>query len=153
MASRVKVYLVLGANGGIGSDLCKRLLGGGGKVAVACRNETSMAQLVENLRASGGTEENVMSSQKLRASGGTDENVMSSQVDVTDPAQIEACVKAVLAKYGRVDGAVNCAGSIVLKPGHLTSEDEFNETLRVNLNSSFSLLRSVARPMMKQKVA
>ena len=42
-----KVYLVLGANGGIGSDLCKRLLESGGKVAVACRNETSMAQLVQ----------------------------------------------------------------------------------------------------------
>jgi len=108
--------------------------------------------------------------QKLHAAGGSGDNLMSSQVDVTDPAQIEACVKEVatsphvdeappkdttivllsreiyplcqvLAKYGRVDGAVNCAGSIVLKPGHLTSEDEFNETLRINLNSSFSLLR------------
>jgi NAD(P)-dependent dehydrogenase (short-subunit alcohol dehydrogenase family) len=45
-------------------------------------------------------------------------------------------------KYGQLDGAVNCAGSIVLKPGHLTSEDEFNETLKINLNSCFSLLRS-----------
>jgi uncharacterized protein YbjT (DUF2867 family) len=42
----LQVYLVLGANGGIGADLCKRLLESGGKVAVACRNESSMAQLV-----------------------------------------------------------------------------------------------------------
>lgn len=134
-ATADKVYLVLGANSGVGSHLCSKLLASGSKLAVACRNPDSMAQLV----------------QKLHAAGGSGDNLMSSQVDVTDPAQIEACVKEVLAKYGRVDGAVNCAGSIVLKPGHLTSEDEFNETLRINLNSSFSLLRSIARPMMKQK--
>jgi NAD(P)-dependent dehydrogenase (short-subunit alcohol dehydrogenase family) len=51
------------------------------------------------------------------------------QVDATKPADIEACVKAVLEKHGRIDAAANCVGSIVLKPAHSTTEDEFSQTL------------------------
>jgi 3-oxoacyl-[acyl-carrier protein] reductase len=57
----------------------------------------------------------------------------------------------VLEKFGRIDGAANCAGSIILKPAHSTTEEEFSQTIATNLNSSFSLLRCLARPMMKQK--
>lgn len=51
------------------------------------------------------------------------------QVDATKPADIEACVKAILEKHGRIDTAANCVGSIVLKPAHSTTEDEFSQTL------------------------
>ncbi len=66
-------------------------------------------------------------------------------------AEVEACVASVLDKYGRIDGAANCAGSIILKPAHSTTEEEFSQTIATNLNSSFSLMRCLARPMMKQK--
>ena len=69
----------------------------------------------------------------------------------TDSAQVESCVASVLEKFGRIDGAANCAGSIILKPAHSTTEEEFSQTIATNLNSSFSLLRCLARPMMKQK--
>ena len=44
-------------------------------------------------------------------------------------------------------GVVNCAGSVVLKPAHLTSFEEFQSTLSVNLSSCF-LLTKYAVPLM-----
>lgn len=32
------------------------------------------------------------------------------QVDATASAEVEACVKQVVAEFGRVDGAANCVG-------------------------------------------
>jgi 3-oxoacyl-[acyl-carrier protein] reductase len=43
--------------------------------------------------------------------------------------------------YGKVDGVANCVGSIVLKSAHTTSDDEFNKTIQLNLNSCFYILR------------
>lgn len=43
--------------------------------------------------------------------------------------------------YGKIDGVANCVGSIVLKGAHQTSDDEFNKTIALNLNSSFYVLR------------
>ncbi len=46
-------------------------------------------------------------------------------------ASVEECVSTVLKKYGRIDGAANCAGSILLKPAHITTEDEFSEVATI----------------------
>lgn len=104
---------------------------------MACRNEVSMDELYEKLVASAGSD--------------AADRIMKVKVDATQPGEVDAGVKAVLEKWDRIDGAANCAGSIILKPAHQTTEKEFAETLAINLNSSFSLLRSLARPMMKQK--
>ena len=46
-----------------------------------------------------------------------------------------------------VKGLVNCIGSILIKPLHGTSIDEFNDVLTTNLFSSYYLLASFARRM------
>ncbi len=50
--------------------------------------------------------------------------------------------------YGKVDGVANCVGSIVLKPAHSTSEAEFEDVLRVNLFTSFNVLKASVKRMM-----
>ena len=52
-------------------------------------------------------------------------------------------------RYGRIDGVVNCVGSLLLKPAHLTSDKEWDATLINNLHSAFYVLREAARIMMK----
>jgi len=59
-------------------------------------------------------------------------------------------MQSVVASHGRVDGVVNCAGSILLKPAHLISDQEFADTLAVNLTTAFNLLRAATRLMMRQ---
>ena len=44
---------------------------------------------------------------------------------------------------------VNCVGSILLKPAHATTEDEWQSTLQVNLTSAFAAVRSAAKAISK----
>jgi NAD(P)-dependent dehydrogenase (short-subunit alcohol dehydrogenase family) len=45
----------------------------------------------------------------------------------------------------RLAGVVNCAGSILLRPAHLTSAEDLMETLRQNLVTAFSVVRAAGR--------
>lgn len=45
----------------------------------------------------------------------------------------------------RFSGVVNCAGSILLRPAHLTSAGDLADTLRQNLVSAFSVVRAAGR--------
>lgn len=62
-------------------------------------------------------------------------------------ADVERCVAEAIAATGRLDGIVNCAGSILLKPAHLTSAQELQEVLAANLVSAFATVRAAAGAM------
>jgi NAD(P)-dependent dehydrogenase (short-subunit alcohol dehydrogenase family) len=68
-------------------------------------------------------------------------------VDACDSAALANCVEQAVAKLGRLDGYLHAVGSILLKPAHLTTDAEWEDTLRLNLTSSFSGLRSAVRAM------
>jgi 3-oxoacyl-[acyl-carrier protein] reductase len=44
---------------------------------------------------------------------------------------------------------VNCVGSLLLKPAHLTTDAEWANVIAVNLTSSFHILRATTNVMMK----
>jgi NAD(P)-dependent dehydrogenase (short-subunit alcohol dehydrogenase family) len=46
-----------------------------------------------------------------------------------------------------IDGVVNCAGSLLLKPAHLTSKEEWFHTLNASLTSSFAIVRAAGQYM------
>jgi len=118
------VHLVLGGTGGIGSALCRRLSGAGAHVVVAAREESRVHSFAEEIGGSGVT------------------------LDATQFEEVERAVEQTLERHGRLDGAVNCVGSILLKPAHLTRRDEWDQTLALNLTSAFALVRAAARAMM-----
>jgi 3-oxoacyl-[acyl-carrier protein] reductase len=76
---------------------------------------------------------------------------MAMAVDVADAAQVDACVKEVLAKFGRIDIMVNNAG--VTKDGLLMrmSDADWDFVIDTNLKGTFLFSRAVTRPMMKNK--
>src|SRR5262249_51850317 len=50
--------------------------------------------------------------------------------------------------HGRIDGAVNCVGSaLLMKPVHLTTDDEWAAALAANLTSAFLTVRAAVRAM------
>jgi NAD(P)-dependent dehydrogenase (short-subunit alcohol dehydrogenase family) len=50
---------------------------------------------------------------------------------------------------GEFCAVAHCIGSILLKPAHLSSLDDWRNVMDTNLNSSFYLLQNLIRPMMK----
>ncbi len=112
---------IIGAAGGIGVSLSRRLKKEGAELLLLGRSEAKLATLAEELGAS---------SQAL------------------DAANSDALQQALTA-FGAFSGIVNCAGSVLLKPAHLTSDAEWAETLKINLTTAFNTVRAGAKAMMQ----
>jgi len=119
------VIIVLGATGGIGSSVTRKLAARGAQLVLAARTESSL--------------------NALAAEVGT----TAIPTDATQAESVHALVQTTVERHGRLDGIVNCVGSILLKPAHLTSVDEYRDTLALNLDSAFYTVKSAARAMMK----
>ena len=117
--------LIFGATGGIGSALARQLAPLGYGLALAARDRGRLVALARDLNAD------------------------SYPVESTDAATVENCVGSAFEKHSRLDGAVNCVGSLLLKPAHLTTDEEWSGVLAANLTSSFYILRSAASRMMR----
>ncbi len=117
--------VVLGATGGIGSELCRQLRASGANVVAGGRNADKLRELAE-------------------ATG-----VRPFTLDATDIEQVAACLADAQRTFGRVDGVANCVGSLLLKPAHLTSDAEWQTTLASNLTTAFAAVRSGAKAMLE----
>jgi len=120
------VMVIVGGSGGIGSATARRLSAQGCRVVLAARNSERLQAVANEIGA---------------------EPLL---LDARDGAAVDAMIQTVHARHGRIDGVVNCAGSILLKPAHLISDQEFADTLAINLTTAFNLLRASTRLMMRQ---
>ncbi len=124
--SEKKVYVIFGGTGGIGSEVARQLAANGAKVVVAARG-----------------------SDRLDAVPGEIEGAEAHQVDATNIGAVDALIKEIHSSHGRIDGIVNCVGSILLKAAHQTSEEDWRKTLAANLDSAFAVVRAGAKVMRK----
>lgn len=112
--------IIFGATGGIGLALARQLHGHGCRLTLAGRDRDRLEALAGELHAG------------------------ARIFDARNPDTVEACMEGA----GRVDGVVNCVGSVLLKPAHSTSDVEWADTLALNLTSSFYIVRAAAKRMM-----
>jgi 3-oxoacyl-[acyl-carrier protein] reductase len=122
--SSAPVQLVIGAAGSIGSATVRRLADAGATVVLAGRDEAAMKELASEVGA---------------------DDVRT--VDARDIAEVGALIEGVVADHGRLDGVANLAGSVLLKPAHLTTPDEWADTIATNLTSAFAVVRAAAPAM------
>jgi NAD(P)-dependent dehydrogenase (short-subunit alcohol dehydrogenase family) len=65
--------------------------------------------------------------------------------DLTDFDEVERTVGEARDALGGITGVVNCAGSMILKPAHLTSPNEFHDVIAANLTTAFAAVRAAAK--------
>ena len=116
---------IFGATGGIGSALARCLSSAGWRLALCARGRESLEAL------------------------GTELGAHTEAADATDSKAVENAFSAACEQFGRLDGVVNCAGSLLLKPAHLTTPEEWAQTLNVNLSTAFHVLRAATSRMMR----
>ncbi|MCC8191166.1 MAG: SDR family oxidoreductase [Planctomycetes bacterium] len=122
-----KVILFTGAAGGIGAALAQGLADAGGTLALC------------DLRA-----------EAVEAMAATMPGAAGFALDISDLASIRRCVADVVARFGRIDVLVNCAG-INKREGLLdVSEETYDRIMAINLKGVFFMSQEVARQMIKQ---
>jgi len=72
-------------------------------------------------------------------------------LDVSKEFQVEAAVDLVIAKYGRIDALINCAGIQTYGSLTETTESVWDQTFNVNVKSMFLTSKHVAKIMISQK--
>lgn len=117
----MSLIAILGATGTIGSVLARRLVRQGQPVLLVARNEVKIRSLSEEL------------SQPFVS------------VDFTSSQQLEEALRKATDVQGGCHAIVNCIGSIVLKPAHATTDDEFRQVVETNLFTAFATVRVGAK--------
>jgi len=69
------------------------------------------------------------------------------QVDITDEAQVEAAIAAILERYGAIDIAVNNAGNQIIGSLDQFSYADWRKILAVHLDGAFLVTRACLRHM------
>lgn len=128
-----QVALVTGGSRGIGRAICLALGARGAKVAVNFASNAAKAEEVVAELAKLGSES------------------IACGFDVADPEAVDAGVKEIVAKFGKIDILVNNAG--IAQDGLLvrTSVDDWQKTMNINLSSCFYCSKAVAKSMMKSR--
>ncbi len=126
MTNTVPSYVVLGGTSCVAKAIAQRVHSAGGRLLLTARTESAADELATRFSC---------------------ETAIAS---ADDPDSIDRSIQLAAERFGRIDGVVNCIGSVLLKPAHLTTDKEWYDVLSTNLTSSFFLVRSAAKAMRQE---
>lgn len=127
-----KVILITGAAQGIGECAAKSFAKEGGMVVLTDIEASLVRQVSKSINAVGGKS-------------------ISFRLDVCSQREINGVVRECIKKFGKIDILVHSAGIYKEAPFLSMSEQEWDETLNVNLKGTFLCCQSVAREMVRKK--
>jgi len=127
-----QVAIVTGASSGIGAASAKALVSQGAKVTLAARRQERLNQVAREVTDLGG-------------------ETLVIQTDVSQKTQIEEMIRQTVAKWGKIDILLNNAGIAHFAPFLEMTEEQWDETLDINLKGQFLVAQAVAREMVKNK--
>jgi 3-hydroxybutyrate dehydrogenase len=131
MSLKDKVAIVTGAASGIGKEIARQFLAEGAKVAIADINIEAAKAVAAEFDATGAT-------------------TFGVAMDVTDEAQVEAGVEAVVARFGGVDVLVSNAGVQIVAPIEEFKFSDWKKMLAIHLDGAFLTTKACVKHMYKQ---
>lgn len=125
-----KVAVIVGATGGIGSAVARKLAQTGTKLVLVARNSGKLGTLAAELTAT---------------------EVLPICTDITDPQQVEGMIQKAADYFGQIDSLVNAAGVGILKQWNKIEPADFDAMLDLNLKGSAYTCQAAANIMKQQK--
>ncbi len=127
-----RVVVITGASSGLGAQMAKGYAGQGADLVIMARRLEKLEKVAEEIRSLG-----------VRC--------LVIQCDVTDTDQVNKAAEATIKEYGKVDVLVNNAGS-AKNAGVLDMTDEdWQFTMDVDLNSVFKVTRAFSKYMVEKR--
>jgi NAD(P)-dependent dehydrogenase (short-subunit alcohol dehydrogenase family) len=127
-----KVAIITGAGRGLGAQYAQDLAREGAIVAIWDIHEANLEKVGRNIESGGG-------------------QAIPSTTDITDPAQIERTVSAIVNQFGKVDILINNAAIHKSQPVVETSLEDWKMQIDTNLNGTFYCIKAVLPHMLRQK--
>ena len=113
-----QVAVVIGGGGVLAGAMASGLAGAGASIAVVDLNQSAAEARAEEIRKAGA-------------------RAIALAADVTKKADLQRCLEATLAEFGKVDILLNAAGINSATPFFEISEEEWHRILDVDLTSIF----------------
>lgn len=132
MGVKQKVCLVVGGTGDIGKAICTQLL--------RERYSVTMSGISYDQAHAACAE-----------IGGDAGDIEPTSMDVRSESDCNRAVADIVAKHGRLDCLVNCAGVSYIAPVLLSKVDEWRKVLEVNTLGAFIISKAVLRPMIRAR--
>ncbi len=123
-----RVALVTGANSGIGAEIADALAEAGAAVVLVARRKAELDQVVKAIESKGG-------------------RAAALPCDLTDRAAIDECAKKAPAFFGAPDILVSSAGVNIRRPMLEITGEDWDSTLKLNLDAPFFLAQQLAPAM------
>jgi NAD(P)-dependent dehydrogenase (short-subunit alcohol dehydrogenase family) len=118
------VAIVTGASGGIGAATVARLAAAGSGLALAARNPGRLDRVLQECAAAGA-------------------EAIAIPTDVTRSADVDALVRATVARFGRLDVLVNAAGTFATAPSSTRTRERLRSPDRREPEILFLTCRAV----------
>ncbi|PZP85177.1 MAG: 2-deoxy-D-gluconate 3-dehydrogenase [Azospirillum brasilense] len=116
-------YLILAATSGIGTAVAQLAHAQGHMLFLTGRRDDALATLA------------------------SDVGTAHASVDLTDFDAVDAVFAQATEQMGRIDGVVNCSGSLLLKAAHLTNREQYDATIAASLTTAFATVRGAGKHM------
>ena len=124
-----RVAIVTGASRGIGRAVAMEFARQGAQVVVGAATDVAAAKEVTD------------------AIKGLGREAIPVLADVSQPAEVDAMVRAALDRFGKIDILVNNAGIISPSPLLEMTESQWDRTIVVHLKGTFNCTQAVAKHM------
>lgn len=119
-----KRIIVAGANGGIGSAICKHLAKEGATVILIGRNKEKLCQVLSNLNGKGHR---------------------CFLCDLGNVESIEPCINSIIKEMGAVDGFAHCAGNGDVRPLKMSKYPFMINIMNINFFSFVEMVRCITK--------
>ncbi|AIT81696.1 MULTISPECIES: 3-oxoacyl-[acyl-carrier-protein] reductase [Novosphingobium] len=130
--------LVTGASGGIGSSIARALASQGARLVISGSNAEKLRIFRDEL-----DEHTPQHLQEV--------DHVAIACNLSNPEDVEKLVPAALETLGKIDILVNNAGITRDNLAMRMKDEEWDAVIKVNLESTFRLMRAVTKPMMKAR--
>ena len=125
---REKVVLITGGSRGLGLVLARHICARGGNVALIARDAEELARAKSDLATRHNT-------------------VMTIQCDLLESEQIQAAVRRVIDRFGKIDILINNAGIIEVGPLEHLKREDFERAIRLHFWAPFELISQIVPEM------